>query len=550
MRRNISPSSSLTVLLRAGLFMVGLISALLAPSAARAAMWGYMTNANGIYQVDTLTATTTLLYGGAPFDGGTIVAGDAQRTSDGMVFFTFNTGNNQPVYRWDPANPTVAPVLLGTTGAAVPYIHRLAFHPTNGVLYGFDITGNTIWSLNQATGAATFVSTITGFPNNVSGDMAFDPLTNNLYVAPFNAGSIRVYRLPLGGGAAVQTGIITGGPNGTNAATSLMFNAAGTMFFAGSTGSGGGVYNLYTAPVTGGPATVIGSMGIDSMDFGSVPAPPPTIGKSFAPATVGQNLDSVLTLTLTNTYTQPMRGAAITDTYPAGVVNGPVPGAATTCGGIVTAAAGGNTVALTGGTIPASGSCTVTVNVRSAALGAYNNGVIAGDLYTILGYNDNTANATLTVIAFPSLTMVKASTVYSDPFNGTTNPKAIPGAFVSYTATVSNTGAGSADSNTIVIVDAIPANTDLFVGDLGGAGSGPVAFTDGAPSSGLTYTFTSLASGADDVSFSNDGGATYTYVPVPDGNGVDSAVTHIRINPKGVFAPTSGFQIVFRIRQE
>jgi uncharacterized repeat protein (TIGR01451 family) len=216
---------------------------------------------------------------------------------------------------------------------------------------------------------------------------------------------------------------------------------------------------------------------------------------------------------------------------------------------VVTAAAGGNTVALTGGTIPASGSCTVTVNVRSAAVGVYNNGIAAGALSTILGFNDNAPTATLTV-ALPNLTVVKASSVYSDPFNGTTNPKAIPGSLVNYMVTVSNTGAGPVDNNTVIIIDAIPANTDLYVNDIGAAGSGPVAFLDGAPSSGLTYTFTSLANAADDVSFSNDGGATYTYVPTPNGNGVDPAVTHIRINPKSIFLGNSGFQITFRVRTE
>lgn len=97
-------------------------------------------------------------------------------------------------------------------------------------------------------------------------------------------------------------------------------------------------------------------------------------------------------------------------------------------------------------------------------------------------------------------------------------------------------------------VDAVPANTELFVNDLGGAGSAPVIFTGGAPTSGLTYIFTALGNGTDDVSFSNDGGATYTYTPTPDGNGVDASVTHIRINPKGTFNASSSFQIQFRVR--
>ena len=72
--------------------------------------------------------------------------------------------------------------------------------------------------------------------------------------------------------------------------------------------------------------------------------------------------------------------------------------------------------------------------------------------------------------------------------------------------------------------------------------SGPVAFSNGSLTSGLTYTFTSLASTTDDVAFSNDNGTTWTYTPVPNANGVDPNVTNLRINPKGTFAgdPTPG----------
>ena len=71
-------------------------------------------------------------------------------------------------------------------------------------------------------------------------------------------------------------------------------------------------------------------------------------------------------------------------------------------------------------------------------------------------------------------------------------------------------------------MDTLPANTRLFVGNLGAPGSGPVQFVNGSPSSGLTWTFTALNSTTDDVDFSNDGGTTWTYVPVPDANGYDA----------------------------
>jgi hypothetical protein len=140
----------------------------------------------------------------------------------------------------------------------------------------------------------------------------------------------------------------------------------------------------------------------------------------------------------------------------------------------------------------------------------------------------------------PALTVVKSSALISDPYNNTTNPKAIPGARTTYNITVTNTNAGTADSGTTVISDAVPSNMRLYVGDLGGAGSGPVAFTNGATSSGLTYTFTSLASTTDSIAFSNNGGSTWTYTPVPDANGYDGNVTNFRVTPTGTFNGASG----------
>ena len=148
------------------------------------------------------------------------------------------------------------------------------------------------------------------------------------------------------------------------------------------------------------------------------------------------------------------------------------------------------------------------------------------------------------------LTLVKASTVVSDPVNGTTRPKAIPGAIVEYELIVANPAANPIDADSVVVADPVPAQLALRVADLGIAGSGPVAFADGSPASGLTYTFVALPSATDDIAFSNDGGATWNYVPVPAGaDGTDPAVTNLRINPKGVFkANGAQFRIRFRGR--
>jgi uncharacterized repeat protein (TIGR01451 family) len=151
-----------------------------------------------------------------------------------------------------------------------------------------------------------------------------------------------------------------------------------------------------------------------------------------------------------------------------------------------------------------------------------------------------------------NLVIVKSVLTISDPVNGNTNPKAIPGAVVQYTIMVTNQGLGASDANTIKVVDAIPANGELVVTDIGGPGSGPVLFTQGSPTSGLSYTFTSLASNTDSLEFSNNGGTTWTYTPTANGNGTDPAVNAIRVGPSGAFAArvitAPSFTLQFRMR--
>lgn len=183
-------------------------------------------------------------------------------------------------------------------------------------------------------------------------------------------------------------------------------------------------------------------------------------------------------------------------------------------------------------------------------------GVSIGSVLTstaTLGGATSEFGGNVTVTTGPTLTHLKSVAVLSDPLNNTSNPKSIPGAMQVYTLRITNQGSGSVDANTVAIVDAVPANTVLFVQDLGVAGSGPVAFTNGTPSSALTYTFSGLGSGGDDLEFSNTGGTSWGYTPVANADGCDPAVTHIRVRPKGTMAAASGagnpyFEVRFRVR--
>jgi hypothetical protein len=60
-----------------------------------------------------------------------------------------------------------------------------------------------------------------------------------------------------------------------------------------------------------------------------------------------------------------------------------------------------------------------------------------------------------------TLTVVKSSKIISDPVNGTTNPKFIPGAIVEYCIAVSN-ASGSATATSVGISDAVPAQMDYY----------------------------------------------------------------------------------------
>ncbi len=89
-----------------------------------------------------------------------------------------------------------------------------------------------------------------------------------------------------------------------------------------------------------------------------------------------------------------------------------------------------------------------------------------------------------------ALTVAKTSVVVSDPFNNTTNPKAIPGAVVEYAINVTNSAATAA--NGVVVTDPIPANT-TFVTNGYNAGASNVQITVG----GGAPTFCIAEAGSD-----------------------------------------------------
>src|SRR5450631_87029 len=130
--------------------------------------------------------------------------------------------------------------------------------------------------------------------------------------------------------------------------------------------------------ISGAPGTFLRSFSsVASGNFSSDPIPnasTPTIQKSFAPNPILAGGISTLTFTLANANLAPVTNVAFTDTYPSFLFNATPPNVVNTCGGTVSGgAAGGNTIGLSGVTIPANSSCTISVNVTSALVNCYNN---------------------------------------------------------------------------------------------------------------------------------------------------------------------------------
>lgn len=103
-------------------------------------------------------------------------------------------------------------------------------------------------------------------------------------------------------------------------------------------------------------------------------------------------------------------------------------------------------------------------------------------------------------VAATTINVSKSSAVVEDPFNGTDNPKAIPGATVLYCIAVENAGASNATN--VRIADGIPANT-TYVDDSIRVVSGPVTCNEAAHAA-ATLEITDAA--ADDVTESTTNG--------------------------------------------
>lgn len=214
---------------------------------------------------------------------------------------------------------------------------------------------------------------------------------------------------------------------------------------------------------------------------------PPGFAKSFSPDKILIGGTSTLTVSLINSNPADITGVAFNDPYPAGLVNAATPLASTNCGGTLIAVAGGNRLVLTGGTIPANGSCLASVQVTSVATGLYSNPATPFSITTSNAGTSQSVAATLSVLATPTVTKsFTPDTIRNFDISTLTltltNPNAISGL----------TGVGISDTfpTGLYVAAGTPATT--CGGTLSGASQGAAAFAlNGgslAPSGSCTIT--------------------------------------------------------------
>jgi uncharacterized repeat protein (TIGR01451 family) len=412
---------------------------------------------NNLWALDANTGAQTLVY--ANYPGGN-AATLAQRPSDGMIFYATNSsgGSNGPVYRFNPATPNVAPVFLGTLGGSVGSGFRMAF--SGSTLYfmpgGGGADNNTLYNVNQTTGAATSVATITG--TNSGGDMAF--LGSTLYIIDQNR---NLFTTTVAGGAATSAGTINfGGP--TPNTIGLAFDGSGQMLLQTVSASAGGQF----WEVNGTTATLVSSIGggtsaTGDMSNATVPQPNLAITKTSSVTTVYRGGPITYTIVVTNSGTYSVTGT-VTDTLPAAIL-----GETWTCvasPGSSCASASGSGNINTSATLEAGDTATYTVTgtVSSSASGTLSNTATVAVPAWLTDSNtaNNTATENDTINLNANLGITKTDGV------ATVNP----GSSVTYTIVVSNAGPDA--SNGSIVTDTVPASLT------------GVTWTCGTPTNGAT----------------------------------------------------------------
>jgi hypothetical protein len=320
-------------------------------------------------------------------------------------------------------------------------------------------TTSSVTSNEGGTGAAATASILVPAPAALSA--AFNPAAiplNGTTTLTFTVTNPAANTMALTGaefsdtlptGLTVANGFVTSSANcpvlQTQAPNSITTFAPGTVPANGScvftvtvTGAASGQYTNTTTAVMSSGGT--GNTATANLTVAS----PPTISKTFGALAIPMNGITSLTFTITNPNSSTaLTGVVFTDNLPAGLVVATPSNLSNTCGGTAAATTGSATVSLSGATLAAGASCSLSLNVQGATAGVKNNSVQVSSANAGAG---NTSSASITVVAPPVLSKAFGPGVASVPLGGSTN----------LSFTIQNPNA-AATLNGISFTDTLPA---------------------------------------------------------------------------------------------
>ena len=154
------------------------------------------------------------------------------------------------------------------------------------------------------------------------------------------------------------------------------------------------------------------------------------------------------------------------------------------------------------------------------------------------GYHSATATYT---VATADISVAKSSVVVEDPFNGTTNPKAIPGATIRYCISITNGSATAADD--VTVTDNVPNNTEYVAGSM--RMDTDCDLTTGTP---VTLDDDALASGTEDDTDTDADRGNFSGVVAAGGSnpGDEGTVTTVDVELGASSTTTTIFDVTIR----
>ncbi|WP_267396617.1 MULTISPECIES: spore coat protein U domain-containing protein [unclassified Sphingomonas] len=151
-------------------------------------------------------------------------------------------------------------------------------------------------------------------------------------------------------------------------------------------------------------------------------------------------------------------------------------------------------------------------------------------------------DVTLTVTPVAAVITTSSATTW-DPVNKAINPRDLPGSRRALSVTFRNPDIAPFDSPFVDVIVGTPGGTVIALDGDGTSQAAAITYADGSPASSLAVRYINPSDLGDDVDFSADGGASWSYVPVAGDLASQGAVTNVRIRARGTMAAGSSFLV-------